>query len=57
MGHAISFLFHGDIRNSFHAHWLGIPALAVILYSVYALARKKVFQTVLLANNELISPL
>jgi hypothetical protein len=37
LGHSISWLFHGNIRNSFHAHWLGIPALAVILYRIYTL--------------------
>jgi len=39
LGHAISFLFHGDVRSSFHAHWLGIPALILILYRIYTLAR------------------
>jgi len=37
LGHAISWLFHGNIRNSLHAHWLGIPALAVIFYRIYTL--------------------
>ncbi|HWZ02654.1 MAG TPA: DUF2752 domain-containing protein [Mucilaginibacter sp.] len=37
LGHAISFLFHGDIRSSFHAHWLGIPTVAVLLYRIYTL--------------------
>jgi hypothetical protein len=41
LGHSISFLFHGDIRNSFRAHWLGIPALGVILYRIYVLARMR----------------
>jgi hypothetical protein len=39
LGHAISFLFHGDIRRSFHAHWLGIPALIIIVYRIYVLIR------------------
>jgi len=30
LGHSISFLFHGDIKSSFHAHWFGIPALIII---------------------------
>ncbi|MEO6522638.1 MAG: DUF2752 domain-containing protein [Mucilaginibacter sp.] len=30
IGHSISFLFHGNIQASLHAHWLGIPALIII---------------------------
>ncbi|HVW95597.1 MAG TPA: DUF2752 domain-containing protein [Mucilaginibacter sp.] len=43
LGHSISFLFHGDIKSSFHAHWLGIPALFVILYRIYTLAHLRLF--------------
>jgi len=41
LGHAISFLFHGDIRRSFHAHWLGIPTVMVLLYRIYDLTRQR----------------
>ncbi|QHS57864.1 DUF2752 domain-containing protein [Mucilaginibacter sp. 14171R-50] len=41
LGHAISYLFRGDIINSFHAHWLGIPVFAVLLYRIYTLAFKR----------------
>jgi hypothetical protein len=41
LGHAISWLFRGNIRNSFHAHWLGIPALCIILYRIYTLIVQK----------------
>ncbi|ASU32319.1 hypothetical protein MuYL_0416 [Mucilaginibacter xinganensis] len=41
LGHSISFLFHGDIKNSLHAHWLGIPAVGVILYRIVVLARMR----------------
>ncbi|WP_233524487.1 DUF2752 domain-containing protein [Mucilaginibacter conchicola] len=37
LGHAISYLFRGDIKNSFHAHWLGIPVLFALLYRIYVL--------------------
>ncbi|MBL4675943.1 MAG: DUF2752 domain-containing protein [Mucilaginibacter sp.] len=37
LGHAISYLFRGDIKNSFHAHWLGIPVLIALLYRIYIL--------------------
>ncbi|WP_224750993.1 DUF2752 domain-containing protein [Mucilaginibacter pankratovii] len=39
LGHSISWLFRGDIINSFHAHWLGIPAALGIFYRIYTLAR------------------
>jgi hypothetical protein len=38
LGHSISWLFHGDLTNSWHAHWLGIPALLLILYRIYVLS-------------------
>jgi len=38
IGHSISWLLHGNIQNSWHAHWLGIPALLIILYRIYTLA-------------------
>jgi hypothetical protein len=43
LGHAISFLFHGDIKSSFHAHWLGIPAVGAILYRIYVLGRMRLY--------------
>jgi hypothetical protein len=41
LGHSISWLFRGNTRNSFHAHWLGIPALIIILYRIYTLIATK----------------
>jgi len=41
LGHAISFLFHGDIMASFHAHWLGIPAVIIIFHRVYVLVKRQ----------------
>jgi hypothetical protein len=46
MGHSISFLFHGELKRSFHAHWLGVPALLGILYRIYVLARMRIFPLV-----------
>ncbi|WP_299581663.1 DUF2752 domain-containing protein [Mucilaginibacter sp.] len=43
LGHSISFLFHGDLKSSLHAHWLGIPALIAILYRIYVLGRMRLF--------------
>jgi hypothetical protein len=41
LGHAISWLFRGYIHNSLQAHWLGIPALIIILYRIYTLIAKR----------------
>jgi hypothetical protein len=30
LGHSISFIFHGRITDSWHAHWLGMPAIVLI---------------------------
>jgi len=43
LGHSISFLFHGDIKRSFHAHWLGVPAVMIILHRIYVLSKTKVY--------------
>jgi hypothetical protein len=37
LGHSISWLFRGNVRNSLQAHWLGIPALCIIPYRIYTL--------------------
>ena len=38
LGHSISYLFHGNLKESFHAHPLGIFAVAVILARIYKLS-------------------
>ncbi|MFB9841214.1 DUF2752 domain-containing protein [Mucilaginibacter ginsenosidivorans] len=43
LGHSIAWLFHGNITNSWHAHWLGIPALGIIFYRIYSLVRLRFF--------------
>jgi hypothetical protein len=43
LGHAISFLFHGDIPASFSAHPLGIFALMIILFRIYKLSFLRFF--------------
>lgn len=37
LGHSIAYFFHGDIKNAFHEHWLGIPAVIAIFYRIYTL--------------------
>jgi hypothetical protein len=39
IGHAISWLLHGNINRSWQANWLGVPALIIILYRIYVLGR------------------
>jgi hypothetical protein len=43
IGHSIAWLFHGNLTNSWHAHWLGIPALMIILFRIYSLTRQRFF--------------
>jgi hypothetical protein len=43
LGHSISYLLHGDTVNSFHAHWLGIPALTGIAHRIYSLIKQRLF--------------
>jgi hypothetical protein len=40
IGHAISWLLHGDLAKSWQAHWLGVPALLIITYRIYVLGRR-----------------
>jgi hypothetical protein len=40
IGHSISWLLHGNLVNSWHAHWLGVPALLIISYRIYVLGRR-----------------
>ncbi|MFI5158875.1 MAG: DUF2752 domain-containing protein [Sphingobacteriales bacterium] len=42
LGHAIAFLLHGELRNSFHAHWMGLPALIIIVFRIYDLIKQRV---------------
>jgi len=43
IGHAISWLLHGSVTQSFKVHWLGIPALAVIIYRICCLSVYQLF--------------
>jgi hypothetical protein len=40
LGHAISWLFRGDIVRSFEAHPLGIPAVMILLFRIVSIFRK-----------------
>lgn len=39
LGHSISWLLHGNVSNSFHAHPLGILAVPIILFRIITLAK------------------
>jgi hypothetical protein len=39
LGHSISWLFRGDIVESFHAHPLGIPAVFIIILRIITIFR------------------
>jgi hypothetical protein len=43
LGHSISFLFHGELNSSFHAHWFGVPAVIIIVHRIYALGRDRLY--------------
>jgi len=43
IGHAISWLLHGNLSASFKAHWLGLPSLTVIFYRIYSLSLLQMF--------------
>lgn len=43
LGHAVSWLFRGDVIHSFQAHPLGIAAVAILLWRIIVIFRKPVF--------------
>lgn len=51
LGHSISYLFHGNLRDSIAAHPLGIFAVLVILYRIFQLCKLHIFSTKL--NHQL----
>jgi hypothetical protein len=46
LGHAISWLFRGDVLASFNAHPLGIPAVCIIVFRVVTIIRKNYQQNI-----------
>jgi hypothetical protein len=43
LGHSVSWLFHGNLTQSFQAHPLGIFALAVLLFRIFTLIKNNFF--------------
>jgi len=48
LGRAITLIFHGSIRESFHFHWLGIPAVLIISLRMVTLLR---YERIKILNN------
>ncbi|PJJ83283.1 DUF2752 domain-containing protein [Mucilaginibacter auburnensis] len=42
IGHAIAFLFKGEVAQSINAHWFGIPALGIIAWRIFTLSREAI---------------
>ncbi|TAJ14182.1 DUF2752 domain-containing protein [Marinilabiliaceae bacterium JC017] len=42
LGHAIMFLFHGQLANSWAAHPLGIPAVIILLWRSISLLKRDI---------------
>ncbi|MDR3626125.1 MAG: DUF2752 domain-containing protein [Ignavibacteriaceae bacterium] len=40
LGHSISYLFHGNIKESIQAHILGIPAVIILLIRTISIIKK-----------------
>ncbi|HCN84526.1 MAG TPA: DUF2752 domain-containing protein [Sphingobacteriaceae bacterium] len=46
LGRSISSLLHGNVANSLHIHWLGIPALAILIYRIVSLIKNTYFHII-----------
>jgi len=52
LGHSITWLFHGNVQESFKAHPMGIFALPVIVFRIFALAKSRwLFLTFIKQSN------
>lgn len=45
LGRSIALLLHGEVEASLATHWLGIPALLVLMHRVYILIKQQRFLT------------
>jgi hypothetical protein len=46
LGKSITFLFHGNIMESFKAHPLGIFAVGVLVYRIITLIKQSYYKTI-----------
>jgi len=42
LGHSVSFLLHGNLSESFHSHWFGIPATMILIHRIFTLFKQKI---------------
>ncbi|WP_442589640.1 DUF2752 domain-containing protein [Pedobacter sp. AW31-3R] len=42
LGRSITQLFQGNLEESFHHHWLGLPAVLIIGYRIVSLLRNQI---------------
>lgn len=40
LGRSIAYLFHGDLKDSWHAHRMGIPAVLILFHRIWVLLRQ-----------------
>ncbi len=40
LGHSITYFFHGDLKASFYAHPLGIPAIAILMFRIFSIFKQ-----------------
>lgn len=40
LGRSITYLFHGDFKQSWQLHWLAIPALGILAYRIFQLSHQ-----------------
>ncbi|WP_308379142.1 DUF2752 domain-containing protein [Parapedobacter tibetensis] len=41
LGRSITLLMHGELKASLSMHWLGIPALLIIIHRIYTLSKRE----------------
>ncbi|SEQ78107.1 DUF2752 domain-containing protein [Pedobacter rhizosphaerae] len=51
LGRSISYIFHGEFANSFKEHWLGFPAVLIIMHRIYTLIKQIKRQKISIINT------
>jgi hypothetical protein len=51
LGHAVSYALHGEFSNSLHAHFLGIPAVLVLLTRIATLMHEAQIRSLTLDHS------
>ena len=53
IGHSISYLLHGQFKQSFEAHYLGFVALLILLHRIYTLSKNEITKHKLNSDNNI----